>query len=63
MGSVAKDAEGFETTLKIEMAGELFACSGIQVMEHNYLEVYTFEKWSERTLPAFVENERIVPEI
>lgn len=60
---MAKDADGFETSLKIDMAGEIFSCSGIEVVEPNFLDVYIFDKWCEKDLPAFVEGEKITPNI
>ena len=60
---MSKDADGFETSVKIEMAGEVFSCSGIQVTHYNYLEIYTYEKWAEKTLPNFSQGEQIVPQL
>ena len=54
---MAKDAVGNETKIRVEMGGELFTVDGLQVEQLNYLEVYTFDKWSDKYLPKFRENE------
>ena len=63
LGSLAKDAIGFETVIKAEMGGEFFSLTGLLIEQYNYLEVYTFEKWSEKSVPQFQENERFKPEV
>jgi DNA topoisomerase III len=45
LATVAKDAQGSETTIKVEMGGEQFSCYGILVEQLNWLEVFTYEKW------------------
>ena len=34
---------------------------GLQVIEKNYLEVYTYEKWSDHFMPEFRVGETLVP--
>jgi len=63
LGSVAKDAIGSETTIRVEMGGEMFNCHGLIVEELNYLEVYTFDRWTDKFVPTFRENERFKPDI
>ena len=41
-----------KTTIKIDIGGEIFTCSGLVVEEKNYLEVYTFEKWTDKFIPV-----------
>jgi DNA topoisomerase III len=57
----SEDAHGFETTVTIEIAGELFSDSGLMVVERNFLDIYPYQKWSDKTLPVFAENERFMP--
>lgn len=45
------------------MGGEFFSLTGLLIEQYNYLEVYTFEKWSEKSVPQFQENERFKPEV
>lgn len=61
LGSVAKDAVGNETSIKVKMGEEFFSCSGLIVEQPNYLEVYTFDKWADRFIPVFHEGEEFKP--
>jgi DNA topoisomerase-3 len=54
---MAKDAVGNETKIEIEMGGEHFSCNGLIVEAKNYLEVYTFETWTDKYIPTFHEGE------
>jgi DNA topoisomerase III len=63
LGSLSKDATGFETKIKLEMGGEYFNASGVQVERLNYMEVYTFDKWTDKDVPAFRPNERLEPDL
>ncbi|XP_021951308.2 DNA topoisomerase 3-alpha [Folsomia candida] len=57
----SKDAEGRETTVEIEIAEERFVGHGLQVLHRNYLEVYIYEKWTDKELPHFQEGEIFRP--
>jgi DNA topoisomerase-3 len=57
LGSVSKDAVGNETSIKVGMGGEKFTCNGLIVEQYNYLEVYTFDKWTNKYVPKFIEGE------
>jgi hypothetical protein len=35
----------------------LFTCQGIIVEQLNWLEIFTFEKWSDTLLPKFTEQQ------
>lgn len=50
---MSQDATGFETSIKIEMGGEIFTASGLEIENLNYLEIVTFDKWSEKRVPEF----------
>ncbi|KAA6369333.1 MAG: putative DNA topoisomerase 3-alpha [Streblomastix strix] len=41
----SKDALGAETTVIGQMGTETFICRGLMVLERNYLEIFTDEKW------------------
>lgn len=43
------------------MAGEKFTAKGLQILERNYLDVYRYERWGERTLPDFAPGDTFVP--
>lgn len=57
----SEDAHGAETVVTIEIAEEKFTAKGLMVLELNYLEVYTYEKWSDKSLPVFKEREKFMP--
>lgn len=58
---MAKDAVGNETQIKLEMGGEYFNCMGLVVEEYNFLEVYTFEKWTDKYVPKFQQGQQFRP--
>jgi len=60
---MAKDAVGSETTIRAEMGGEMFSCHGLIVEQLNYMEVYTFDRWTDKYVPKFSENEKFRPSI
>jgi DNA topoisomerase-3 len=43
------------------MGEENFSCTGIIVEQLNYLEVFHYEKWSDKELPPLTENETFEP--
>ncbi|CDK28428.1 unnamed protein product [Kuraishia capsulata CBS 1993] len=56
----SKDATGSLTTVKVRWGTEDFAASGLNVIETNYLDIYTYSKWeSSKKLPAFEMGEII----
>jgi len=59
----SKDAEGAESVLRVQVAGEQFTATGLQVFQRNYLDVYPFEKWGERAMPSLVEGDTFVPTV
>ena len=46
----SKDAKGFETTISIDINQEKFSTSGLMITERNYLEVYVYDKWSDKVI-------------
>ena len=68
------DALGQKTTVEIEIHGERFTAGGsfihmeaalhvvgLQVLARNYLEVYTYEKWTDAPMPIFQVGELFEP--
>jgi DNA topoisomerase-3 len=43
---------------EIEIQEEGFVASGLQIVARNYLEVYPYERWSDRSLPQLNEGQR-----
>ncbi|THH02191.1 hypothetical protein EW145_g6782 [Phellinidium pouzarii] len=63
LASCSKDAEGQETSVEVLCGGEYFSASGLIVIVRNYLEVYTYDKWTGRYLPHFEEGEEFMPSV
>jgi DNA topoisomerase-3 len=63
LGTCSNDALGFETKVKICIAGEFFSTSGLVILERNYLEIYTFDFWSDKELPNFQRNQEFNPQV
>ncbi|SJX62980.1 related to DNA topoisomerase III alpha [Sporisorium reilianum f. sp. reilianum] len=61
LASCWKDAIGTQTTVSISIAGERFHASGLVILQRNYLEVFTYDKWEGNLLPPFVRGETFRP--
>ncbi|CAF1087006.1 unnamed protein product [Rotaria sordida] len=61
LGCVSKDAQGDETIIKINISNEIFHASGLIIRERNYLDVYIYDKWSEKELPHYELNQTFYP--
>jgi DNA topoisomerase-3 len=61
LASCSKHAVGRQTTVELNIAGEIFSASGVVVVERNYLEVYTYDKWGGPALPEYNQGERFRP--
>ena len=62
LGCCSDDAKGQTTTIGLAYGSETFHVNGLRVLERNYLDVYTYDKWdSSQPLPEFTLNEIIEP--
>lgn len=61
LASCSKDGIGHETVVTVDLAGETFTSSGLMITERNYLDIYTFDVWTNRNIPVFQENQQFVP--
>ena len=72
----SEDGIGHETAVDIDIGGEKFTAKGnlstfvvsylqfhvgLMILELNYLEVYVYDKWSDKNIPVFEEGEKITP--
>lgn len=57
----SKDAQGVETTVEIDIAGERFTAKGLAITAKNYLDVYPYDKWCEKTLPFYRRGDTFMP--
>lgn len=62
LGCCSEDAKGESTTIGITYGDEVFLANGLLVLQRNYLDVYTYDRWeSSQQLPTFVLNEVFEP--
>jgi len=55
----ARDAKGRQTTVLLDVAGEVFEAKGLVIDRRAFLDVYTWETWHATTLPAFRVGDRL----
>ncbi|KAL0269615.1 UNVERIFIED_CONTAM: hypothetical protein PYX00_007289 [Menopon gallinae] len=63
LACLSKHAEGLETIVKIDIAGEKFTAKGLMIIARNYLEIYPFDKWSDKEIHVYQKGERFSPDI
>ncbi|XP_053988911.1 DNA topoisomerase 3-alpha isoform X1 [Hylaeus volcanicus] len=61
LACVSNNALGQETTVEIDIAGEKFIANGLQIIERNYLNVYIYEKWSDKAIHVYQERQVFKP--
>ena len=61
LACVSQDAVGKETTVQIEINGEKFHANGLMIILRNFLEVYIYEKWSEKEIPNYDNIKEFIP--
>ncbi|XP_066252718.1 DNA topoisomerase 3-alpha isoform X1 [Euwallacea similis] len=63
LGCVHKDAQGFETAVNVDIAGEKFTAKGLIILERNYLDVYIYEKWNAKEINNYQQGDTFVPTV
>ena len=61
LACVSRDALGAETTVSININGERFSASGLSIKERNYLEVYIYDKWSDKEILDYGQVRQFQP--
>lgn len=61
LACVSRDAVGAETIVSGVLADEEFAATGLCIHERNYLEVYTYERWSAKEIHAYEVGQTFEP--
>ncbi|XP_014209436.1 DNA topoisomerase 3-alpha [Copidosoma floridanum] len=61
LACLSKNAEGYETIVEIDIAGEKFLTNGLQIIAKNYLEVYIYEKWSSKEIHIYERGQTFMP--
>lgn len=59
LGSLCDDAKGLETSYELKLDKEIFYIKGLKILERNYLEVYTFDKWNNKEINDYEINKEI----
>ncbi|KAM6186541.1 DNA topoisomerase 3-alpha isoform 2-T2 [Rhynchocyon petersi] len=57
----SQDAQGQETTVEIDIAQERFVAHGLMVLARNYLDVYPYDHWSNKTIPVYEKGFHFQP--
>lgn len=57
----SRDAKGHQTKVTLQIGQENFHTSGQMVLEKNYLDIYKYESWSNKTIPVFRQGDPFVP--
>jgi DNA topoisomerase-3 len=63
LACVHKDAQGFETIVTADIAGEKFTAKGLIILEKNYLDVYIYEKWNAKEISHFEQGDTFIPAV
>ncbi|KAF8356784.1 hypothetical protein PRIPAC_91779 [Pristionchus pacificus] len=53
------DAKGQETKVTMRIGEEKFVATGLQIEDRGYMEVYPYDKWSDKQLPRFNQGEEL----
>ncbi|ESO84774.1 hypothetical protein LOTGIDRAFT_236127 [Lottia gigantea] len=61
LACVSQDAQGFETTVDIDITEEQFTASGLMIIGKNYLEVYPYERWNAKEIPVYNVGDKFEP--
>ncbi|XP_025202861.1 DNA topoisomerase 3-alpha [Melanaphis sacchari] len=61
LACLSKDAEGEETIVNIEINGEKFLANGLRIIALNYLEVYPYDKWSNKQIHNYNQGQSFMP--
>lgn len=57
----SQDAKGQETTVEIDIANERFEAHGLMILARNYLDVYPYDRWSDKVIPIYESGSRFQP--
>lgn len=61
LACVHKDAQGTETIVDIDVAGEKFTATGLFITARNYLDVYFWEKWNAKEIHEYTQGQTFQP--
>ncbi|XP_010674423.2 DNA topoisomerase 3-alpha isoform X1 [Beta vulgaris subsp. vulgaris] len=61
LACVSQPAVSAETTVEIDIAGELFSASGRVILSKNYLDIYRYESWGGSVIPTYMFGQQFTP--
>uniref|UniRef100_A0A1Y1LNG7 DNA topoisomerase n=1 Tax=Photinus pyralis TaxID=7054 RepID=A0A1Y1LNG7_PHOPY len=61
LACVSKDAMGHETVVHVDIADEKFLAKGLFILERNYLDVYTYDRWNAKEIHEYRVGETFMP--
>ncbi|XP_025418842.1 DNA topoisomerase 3-alpha [Sipha flava] len=61
LACLSKDAEGEETIVNIEINDEKFLANGLRIIALNYLEVYPYDRWSNKQIHNYHQGQSFMP--
>ncbi|XP_029663967.1 DNA topoisomerase 3-alpha [Formica exsecta] len=61
LACLSKNAEGRETTVEIDIAGEKFTANGLEIIARNYLDVYIYDKWNDKQIHSYEQRQVFRP--
>ncbi|KMQ86449.1 dna topoisomerase 3-alpha-like protein [Lasius niger] len=61
LACLSKNAEGRETTVEIDIAGEKFTANGLEIIARNYLDVYIYDKWNNKQIHSYEQRQVFRP--
>ncbi|EPR79984.1 DNA topoisomerase III, partial [Spraguea lophii 42_110] len=57
LASISKDAKISKIKVELNMKDEIFTCTGVKILEYNYLEIYKYDKVTEKEIDKFTMGE------
>ncbi|KYN28291.1 DNA topoisomerase 3-alpha [Trachymyrmex cornetzi] len=61
LACLSKNAEGRETLVEIDIAGEKFKANGLEIIAKNYLDVYIYETWNNKQIHSYEQRQVFRP--
>lgn len=62
LACVSSDAVGSERTIHVDVNQERFHLSGLVILERNFLDVYIYQKWFDKEIPVYEQDECFTPD-
>lgn len=59
LGCISKNARGMEIHVRIKVGNEEFKLTGLQIIERNYLDIFTYDSWNEKKINDYILNEKV----